>query len=85
MNVEFSDIALAGLKRSVEESSCENYRLAIIYFLKAHDAEKYAYRLFVFPDKQMYVRPLDSIRIMYELTGFGRPTIVWSIKPLTDE
>ena len=83
MIVEFSEIALAGLKRVFPiEYEREDYRLAIIFFLKARDAERKAFALDVFEDKKMYLRTLDKIRILYELTCPGKPTVVWSVKPL---
>jgi hypothetical protein len=82
MIVVFSELASAGLKRIFpDEDKREDYRLSIVFFLKARDAERKAFPLDVFPDKQMYLRYLDEIRIMYELVAFGKPTVVWSIKP----
>ncbi len=84
MIVEFSDIALAGLKRAFsEEDIREDYKLAISFFLKARDAERRAHILSVFPDKQMYLRELDNIAIMYELVSPGKPIMVWSIRLLS--
>lgn len=84
MNVEFSEIALAGLRKALsDEDERENYKLAIKFFLKAKDAERYAYPLEAYPDKQMYLRPLDNLRITYELVTPGNPILVWSIKPLS--
>ena len=83
MKVEFSKLALTGLARVYPDSEKrESIRLAITFFLRAYDAERKATPLPAFPDKQIYLYPLDRCRIIYELVRDPRSIAVWSIKEI---
>jgi hypothetical protein len=85
MEVEFSDLALAGLAKSIQDDERRQlHKLAIKFFLKKPDAERAAFPCPAFQDKNIYLIGLYGLRIMYEVRHSESPIAVWSIQRLSE-
>lgn len=76
--VEFSDLALAAIRRiTSDESKQESLKASLRFYLR-RDAEERSYPCLAFDDLPWYVYMFSDWRVLFEN---GDRIVIWSIRP----
>lgn len=77
LRVEFSELALAGLaKAMLDTDKRKSIEYAIRFFLKDPQAIFRSRRCPAFADLDLYIWPIQEVRVLFEVTDFA---MVWSV------
>jgi hypothetical protein len=82
IKVEFSDVALEGLRRYAPADRIEGIKRSIGFFLRDEEAIFKSRPCDAFNDLTLYIYPLAQFRVLYEKTD---KIYVWSILPPSEE
>jgi hypothetical protein len=80
--VEFSEVALAGLAREIEDESSRDWAKASLKFYLRRDAEDQAYLSDAFDDIDIYIFPFNKWRVTFEVSGDC--VFIWTFSRLTE-
>jgi hypothetical protein len=68
LHVEFSELALVGLRRAeLNEQKRESIYHAICFYVRHEDAIDRSAPCNAFEHKKLYLLPLDQVRVLYEI------------------
>lgn len=82
-HIEFGEVAIAGLNHLVpDESRRKSLKASIVFYLR-RDASERSYTCPAFDDRELYLFPIHTYRILFEISG--SKVLVWSIALKTEE
>lgn len=76
MRVEYSDLALAGIRRHISDPGRQMSCFASLLFYLGNDARANSVICPAFPDIQLYIYPFMTFRVLYQVKD--DIVLVWS-------
>jgi hypothetical protein len=83
MRVEYSDLALAGVRRHISDPSRQMSCFASLLFYLGNDARANSVPCPAFPDVELYVYPFMNFRVLYQVKN--DVAFVWSFLEATPD